>query len=494
MKTSNPNKKVQPFQKVWCYRKKHKMRFSRDGEKLACIDLDQIRDKLEEILPRTDVSLIMRAGEWRNFEFRNQQLTFVYQKVPEISGRTLTFSELGYVFSISKGAAWKILHSFRDEPNPRGRPHALTEEQENEVLAIVEQNWQTKEALPPTGLLLSVNARFGTELTYGWLQSFVIRHANHIRLAPAMFQESDRLDVPREFFMKYFAEAHQFLDGKVAELVFNIDEVGASDWEDKHGIQTIVPAVVTEPTVQYKVSRKFQHSTLVGCISAAGDSAPALIISHRADDKKIWDLGWREGKDFMLRHRQKCYMTTELFLEYLDRIVIPFINYIRSSRHLENSVAVIMMDNCSSHVNSDVLQLLSVNGIIGFTFPPHTTNLLQPLDLVLFGLFKRAKLLQEPELPRSSLEGQILLLQESYEKVCVKRNVRASFRKAGITLNCSQQPYTVRFDEDLVAQNPGFQQLWNANYDIARLTERRQRKPYGALNADDILNTNDSTN
>jgi hypothetical protein len=190
----------------------------------------------------------------------------------------------------------------------------------------------------------------------------------------------------------------------------------------------------------------------------------------------------------MLKHARKCYVTKDLFLDYLAQIVVPFINSIRSASHQENEIAVLMMDNCGSHVHQEILELLTSNRILAFTFPPHSTNLLQPLDLVLFGLFKRAKLLHEPELPRWSREGQIVLLQETYEKVATCRNIRSSFKKAGVTLNCTRRPYTVRFDEDLVRENVGFQEMWESNFDVMQLTERRRTKRFGALNADDMAN------
>jgi hypothetical protein len=423
----------------------------------------------------------------KDLEYRNDQLVHLRDKITEICGKQPSNEELGQVFNISRSTVFTIIRNFRPGLNLSGRPRSLTEQEESQLVALVEENWRSKSAITPTSLLLTANTLFRANMSYGWLHSFMNRKKQQIKNVKAEFQDVDRVDIPRVFFENYFVQASRFLKGKIAELVFNIDEVGASDWEDRHAIMSVVPATVLDKTVTYKASRKFQHATLVACISAAGDSVPPLIVAREGDDKKIWDLGWREDKDFTLRHAQKCYVTKDLFLEYLCRIVVPFINFTRTAIHRENEIAVIMMDNCSCHVNTEILGFLSSNRILAFTFPPHSTNFLQPLDLVLFGLFKRMKLIQEPELARWSHEGQIVLLQESYEKVATRRNIRASFRKAGVTLNCTRRPYTVDFDENSVRNNFGFSQVWDADFDIARLTERRRNKAYGALNGDDVV-------
>jgi hypothetical protein len=60
----------------------------------------------------------------------------------------------------------------------------------------------------------------------------------------------------------------------VAELVFNLDEVGLSDWEDrKMKTKTvIVPATMPGQTIHHEISRTVKHVSVIACISAAEES------------------------------------------------------------------------------------------------------------------------------------------------------------------------------------------------------------------------------
>jgi hypothetical protein len=51
--------------------------------------------------------------------------------------------------------------------------------------------------------------------------------------------------------------------------------------------------------------------------------------------------------------------------------------------------AVLFMDNCSPHLTPVVIDLLSNARVRIVTFAPHTTQIFQVLDLVLFGVLKR---------------------------------------------------------------------------------------------------------
>jgi hypothetical protein len=45
------------------------------------------------------------------------------------------------------------------------------------------------------------------------------------------------------------------------------------------------------------------------------------------------------------------------------------------------------MDNCSSHLAREIVDLLSAHKVKIITFPPHSTGIFQMLDLSFFGVF-----------------------------------------------------------------------------------------------------------
>jgi hypothetical protein len=70
----------------------------------------------------------------------------------------------------------------------------------------------------------------------------------------------------------------------MAELVFNLDEVGISDWEDrKTKTKTvIIPATMPGQTIHHEISRTVKHISVIACIPAAGEPLTPYIITSQA--------------------------------------------------------------------------------------------------------------------------------------------------------------------------------------------------------------------
>nr|XP_047140603.1 uncharacterized protein LOC105851035 [Hydra vulgaris] len=75
-------------------------------------------------------------------------------------------------------------------------------------------------------------------------------------------------------------------------------------------------------------------------------------------------------------------MVESTFMEWFNH----FINSVRPSK--ANPVLLIL-DNHESHMSINFIDLASDNGVIVLTIPPHSLHKLQPLDITLYGPFKR---------------------------------------------------------------------------------------------------------
>jgi acyl-[acyl carrier protein]--UDP-N-acetylglucosamine O-acyltransferase len=82
----------------------------------------------------------------------------------------------------------------------------------------------------------------------------------------------------------------------MAELVFNLDEAGISDWEDRKTKTVPVPATMGGQTILHEISRTVKHISMISCVSAAEESvAPYVIISQArrrsrsGSRKKVFD-------------------------------------------------------------------------------------------------------------------------------------------------------------------------------------------------------------
>jgi hypothetical protein len=69
---------------------------------------------------------------------------------------------------------------------------------------------------------------------------------------------------------------------------------------------------------------------------------------------------------------------------------VQFMNhFIRHVRPTKNNKVELFLDNHSSHLSIDVLNIAKDNGIVMISFPPHCSHKLQPLHRRIFGPLKR---------------------------------------------------------------------------------------------------------
>jgi hypothetical protein len=82
-------------------------------------------------------------------------------------------------------------------------------------------------------------------------------------------------------------------------------------------------------------------------------------------------------------------MSSQLFAEYIPTVLLPYVDELWSNEEFADKEAVLLMDNCSVHVQGDTLQMLTDHRVKVLAFPPHTIHIFQSLDLSLFGTFKK---------------------------------------------------------------------------------------------------------
>jgi hypothetical protein len=183
------------------------------------------------------------------------------------------------------------------------------------------------------------------------------------------------------------------------------------------------------------VSRK-KRITCITTISMAGDALMPLLVMHRRTiDAAVWEEGWQDGQDFMIRSNDTSDVTRPIFTEYVTSVILPSFAATRESLYLQDFTGVFLCDNCSFHIDKSIKQLLADKRIRLVTFPPHTSYLFQPLDLVTFAAFKREK--REVHVRRSfgSQVWEITKPMRGLERATNSTNNRAAFRRAGLTAN-----------------------------------------------------------
>jgi hypothetical protein len=90
------------------------------------------------------------------------------------------------------------------------------------------------------------------------------------------------------------------------------------------------------------------------------------------------------------------------------------------------------MHNCSIHASPEVLKILKEHDVKVITFPPHTTQISQPLDVSRFSPLKKKS---QEKLPLGNEDLVAALIQKvfnSLKQTFIANDVRNAFKMLGV--------------------------------------------------------------
>jgi hypothetical protein len=207
-----------------------------------------------------------------------------------------------------------------------------------------------------------------------------------------------------------------------------------------------------------------------------------FLFSSQGNDNVIGTLkteGFRMGSERILRRRDKPDMNAGLFAEYISKVFLPHIARVRSHPRFSNEQAVLVMDNCSVQVRPDILQILADNHVKVITFPPHTTNIFQCLDLSLFSVLKKKMKSRLPLERIDSASTFIKRIVHNMKQALVPDNVRRAFVHIGMRYRTDVDPYLLIFDGSVLRESQRFLALWHCGDLLQELPPRRRNARFG---------------
>jgi hypothetical protein len=226
-----------------------------------------------------DVRALFRSDDWWALHSRNEQLELFYEIVKTEYSRSLTSEVLCQMFGIVPSHVRKIRSKAGKKPKHPYWSAALNENQRTAVVAFIENGHRTRNYVTQRDVLSFIETNFQKCLNYQWMASFLKKHANLICRSVVRPQENARLEVPHEYLDQYIRLVKEYVPLVPTKLLFNIDESGFSDWEERKPKCVRIPTEARETTLHYPASRKIRHQTLVCCATAAGDAYCLLLVS-----------------------------------------------------------------------------------------------------------------------------------------------------------------------------------------------------------------------
>lgn len=212
-----------------------------------------------------------------------------------------------------------------------------------------------------------------------------------------------------------------------SDAVFNVDETGFA-------LGTSLPSKVLinkEETGGFKkISGRQEWITAIECVGASGVSLPPLIIFRAKDTNTAW-IPTSTPEKWKFSTSSSGWTSDSHAYEWLTTLFEP-----ETARN-DRKRRLLLLDGHGSHLTARFIAFCLDKRIDLVVLPPHTSHILQPLDVGLFGPLKRALSteidrlfrLDTRRIPRIEWTEAFITARS---RAFTTRNVESAFRASGI--------------------------------------------------------------
>lgn len=161
-----------------------------------------------------------------------------------------------------------------------------------------------------------------------------------------------------------------------------MDEAGILEGQGTNGL---VLGSSQKVAVRRKQPGSRAWTSFVECISATGRSLPPLVIFKGQSVQQQWfPLDLVPYTTWQFTATEKGWITDSTAVEWLERVFIP------GTQPATPEPRLLVVDGHGSHETTQFMWLCFQHNIRLLFLPPHTSHVLQPLDLAVFSSLKAA--------------------------------------------------------------------------------------------------------
>jgi DDE superfamily endonuclease len=228
-----------------------------------------------------------------------------------------------------------------------------------------------------------------------WTKAWIKRQSEYLKTLKSKPLSAKRLaahiveDVEEHF--KAFKKCKEYW-GIQDEDIYNFDETGFQIGVTS-GENVLVPRDIT---VVYSADPENKELiTSVETLNYGGQKVPPMIIFAGAYHLRRYFKNDLDG-DILFTRSESGYSNDKLGVRYLEHF-----NYFTESKSI-SKYRMLIFDGHGSHLTQEFLDYCWLHHIRPFQLPPHTTHLLQPLDV---GVFQSLKYNFKKEIRREVFQG-----------------------------------------------------------------------------------------
>jgi hypothetical protein len=106
------------------------------------------------------------------------------------------------------------------------------------------------------------------------------------------------------------------MQGRPIELVFNLEKIEISKWEDSKTKNVIVLVSARGQMIHHRINRSFKHLSIIARVSVASESQPLdIVISQNSPAVRVWlkqhnvrfGIDFSFGKSFQTVYQYKTF-------------------------------------------------------------------------------------------------------------------------------------------------------------------------------------------
>jgi DDE superfamily endonuclease/Tc5 transposase DNA-binding domain len=313
------------------------------------------------------------------------------------SGKYKSGFEAARELGISRSTVCRRLRGNPSRSAAREKQQLLSEVQENTLVKWIKQ--LTIGGYPVTYALLreianeirSMNAspNFPNTKSFDhqkigrdWVPRFIQRHPNLKAVVGRRIEISRMSGANTDAFNKWFDAVKMVVDRFDIEVenIYNMDETGFS-----MGTMDCT-RVIVDTSVRTKwqahPGRK-EWVTIVECICADGTSILPLVIFKGVNPLSNW-IPRALRDNWYFSANSKGWTTNLHGLEWLIRVFDP-----QTRDKAKGKRRLLICDGHDSHISGNFITYCMKENILVLILPPHTSHMLQPLDVAIFGPLKK---------------------------------------------------------------------------------------------------------
>ncbi|EED13536.1 pogo transposable element, putative [Talaromyces stipitatus ATCC 10500] len=303
------------------------------------------------------------------------------------NGRIQRVAQAARIYEIPRTTLQDRLNGIQQRSLVRANSHKLTQyEEESLVKWVLDLD---RRGLPPRHSLVREMANYilsqhgKPQVGKNWITKLIKRRPEiDSKFARKYNYERAKCEDPKiiqEHFDRVQAAISEY--GILPEDIFNFDETGFA-------MGLCATAKVITGSDRYAQPKLLQPGnrewvTAIEATNSTGWAVPSYVIFKA---KKNVREGWFDDlpDDWRINISDNGWTTDQIGLEWLKTHFIPYINGRTVGKY-----RMLILDGHGSHLTPEFDHICTENNIIPVCMPPHSSHLLQPLDVGCFAVLKR---------------------------------------------------------------------------------------------------------